>query len=415
MSGTRSANYDVVIYGATGHTGRQVVRQFGPRAAGGTVRWAVAARDPTKLKALRAFLAPDVGALVADVGDESAIARLVASTRVVLNMAGPYARCAEPLVRACARLGVDYVDVTGETPHVRRLIDRYHHTAASTGARIVPFCGFDSVPSDLGTLLLVEHFRARGLATRQVKGFVRAFGSLNAGTTATTLELWRNPADIRAMEDPLLLNPPGPSRAGGTPPDPDPVFPVRDLDLNRWVAPFFMAPINTRVVRRSRALAAEAGEDYGRDFQYQEFWDPGGPVSMVPAAAVAWSLAMYRMMAGVPNAAELLAPLAPAGARVRVQGDQPHDFFRSLYVATAADGSKAWAEIAGAGDPSNGATAKIVCECALALVLERDPPPGGERRGGILTPAVALGTPLANRLREVGMNVTCPSTRPPGP
>src|SRR5262245_29756614 len=177
------ATYDVVIYGATGFTGRQAARYFANRAPDAqSLRWAIAGRNREKLELVHRSLPSDVGLIVADAKDTTAIDALVASTRVVLTTAGPYAAFGEPLLRACATRGVDYVDITGETAHVRRMIDRYHDAAKHSGARIVPFCGFDSIPSDLGVLLLVEHFRSRGVGTREVKGFFRVIGGLNGGT-----------------------------------------------------------------------------------------------------------------------------------------------------------------------------------------------------------------------------------------
>ena len=402
--------YDVVIFGATGLTGRQAARGFASGAGGnGALRWAIAGRDRQKLDAVHRGLPPAVGIIVADAGDQAGIDRLVASTRVVLTTAGPYALHGEPLVRACARQGVDYVDITGETAHVRRLVDRYHGDAARTGAKIVPFCGFDSVPSDLGALLLVEHFRRRGLGTRDVKGFFHAVGGFNGGSAAATLELWRHPDDVRAMEDPLLLNPEGQRQPDERLRNLDPAFPVFDSDLGRWVAPFFMGPINTRVVRRSCALATQWHAAYGSDFRYQEYWDPRGPVPLVAASAAAWGLAAYRMMARLPGAADLLAPFVPVPGQGPSEAAMDGGYFSALFAGTADDGSKAWAELADRGDPANRITVKIACQSALALALDRDRLPGGNARGGVLTPATALGIPLVARLRKAGMRIACPA------
>jgi short subunit dehydrogenase-like uncharacterized protein len=407
MSGGKP--YDLVVFGATGVTGRQVARSLAHRSRKGLpFRWAIASRSRSRLETIGRDLPPEVGVLVADVRDQPSIDDLVANTRVVLNMAGPYALFGEPLVRACAREGVHYVDVSAETAHVRRLIDRYHDEAARTGAKIVPFCGFDSVPSDIGTLLLVEHFRARGLATRGVKGFMRASARLNPGTVATTLELWRRQEDLKAMQDPLLLNPEAYRGSDERLRNPDPVLPSFDPDLGRWVAPFFMGPINTRVVRRSRALSAEWEADYGRGFAYQEYWDPGGPASWLPAVAMSWGLASYRMMSVTPGADCLFTAQATreqVGSEDALEG---HCYFRALFLGIAMDGSRAWAEISGRGDPSNGVTATIACECALALAFDQPRLPGGAARAGVLTPATAIGLALADRLRASGIRVACP-------
>jgi short subunit dehydrogenase-like uncharacterized protein len=404
--------YDIVLVGATGVTGRQAAERLARRAGGGPpLRWAIASRDRERLERVRATLPDGVGVITADVRDPGSMRDLVASTRVVVNMVGPYSLYGEPLLGACARAGVDYVDITGEPAHVRRMIDRHHDSAVRSGAKIVPFCGFDSVPSDIGTLLIVEHFRARGLPTREVKGFFRASGRLNPGTVATVVELWNRQEDVRAMRDPLLLNPPGHRAMEDRLRNPDPMAPVRDRDLGRWVAPFFMGPINTRVVRRSRALSADWHQDYGRAFRYQEYWDPGGSASWLTASGMSWAFAVSQLMAVTPGAGTLFAPAA------RRAEDWPDEMmeegchFRALFAGTAADGTRVWAEFSGRGDPSNGATVAIVCECALALALDRHRLPGGPARAGLLTPATAFGLELVERLRAVGMSLECP-TRP---
>jgi len=371
---------DVVVFGATGFTGSQIARTLA----------AAVAHDPQFHWGIA-----DVEIIVADADDEQSIDRLVSRTRVVLNTVGPFARYGEKIVRACALHGTDYADITAETAHVRRIIDRYHDTAVETGARIVPFCGFDSVPSDIGTLLLVEHFRSMGQGTAEVKAFFRVAGGLNGGTSASTLELWRRPEDVTAMEDPYLLNP-ADQRAG---PDKDPIAPTFDADLQRWVAPFLMGPINTRVVRRSAALSRVK---YGRNFRYQEYWDPGGPAPFAVTGAAALSLAAMRVMARTPGAGALVAPFVPppgAGPAQTAKGG-----FRILFIGRAEDGTKATLGIAGAGDPANNVTAKIAVECALSLVLEQ--PHRRSGKGGVLTPALASGHVLADRLRGAGLRIT---------
>jgi short subunit dehydrogenase-like uncharacterized protein len=347
--------------------------------------------------------------ILADARDDRAVASFVRDAAVVVNLAAPYSAHGETLVRACARSGTDYVDATAETAHVRRLIDRYHETAAGTGARIVPCCGFDSVPADLGVLLVVDALRERGRRTREVRGFYRVVAGLNPGTIATSLELWRHPADMQAMQDPLLLNPPAHRSATERRRNPDPSQPLYEPHLGRWVSPFAMGLINTRVVRRSRALFADRGQDYGRGFRYQEYWDPGGPGSLLSAAAAAGVLALSRSLSFVPGAGSAVAPLAGA-LRRREHAETPGrgSFFRLLLLGIADDGLRIWATISARGDPSNDVTARILCEAALRLTEERA---GGERRanGGVLTPATALGLPLLDRLRAVGFECECPA------
>jgi short subunit dehydrogenase-like uncharacterized protein len=392
-------NYDLVVIGATGATGREVVRYLSARISG-DARWAIAGRDREKLERLAGRYGGRASVRLLDLGDHLGVDALVRETRVVLNVAGPFALLAEPVIRACAMHGVDYVDVTGETAHVRRMIDRYHDIARESGARIVPFCGFDSVPSDLGVLLLVEHFRRRDVGTRSVKGFVRATGGIGPGTLASTRALLRNPDDFDAMRDPELLSPSRPSGAS----EPDPATPVFDPDIATWVGPSPMGPINTRVVRRSAMLAELGGNSYGPGFRYAEFLDPGGALPMFAAGAAAWATAVYQLAGATPVGEALFSSWAATAAQPDANGSR---FFRLRFVGVATDGTRAYADVAGFGDPATDVTATFVSESALTLA-END-----SRAGcvGILTPATALGSRLIDRLRSTGISFRLVSCR----
>jgi len=403
------SEHDVVIYGATGFTGAQAARYF-DQHVGTRARWAIAGRSRAKLEALKTTLRTNVAVIVADAHDEAAIDTLAESARVVLTTAGPYARYGEPLLRACVTRGADYVDITGETIWVRRMIDRYHDRAVRAGTRIVPFCGFDSVPSDLGTLLLVEHLRSLGRTTKSVKAYFRAQGGLNGGTLASMSDMMSSPERNR-FEDPLLLNPDEERSAAEAIANRDPALPSLDLDLGHWVAPFFMAPINTRVVRRSAALASLQQRAYGPQFRYQEYWNLGAPLSMLSTSVAAFATGVFGAFARLPGVTGMLQSFGPAPGEGPSEATMDGGFFEVHLVARADDDSRVWACIADRGDPGNRATVKFVCESALCLALERDRLPA---RAGILTPAIAFGDVLAERLRNAGMRIACPAEPPAG-
>ena len=406
---TEATEHDVVIYGATGFTGAQAARYFDAHV-GATARWAIAGRSHAKLEALRSTLHTKVAVVVADAHDEAAIDALVESTRVVLTTAGPYARYGEPLLRACVTRGADYVDITGETVWVRQMIDRYHDRAVRSGTRIVPFCGFDSVPSDLGAFLLVEHLRGLGRSTKSVKAFFRAQGGLNGGTLASLTEMMSSPERNR-FDDPLLLCPEDARSARDAIANRDPTLPSLDLDLGHWVAPFFMGPINTRVVRRSAALASGYQRGYGEPFRYQEYWNLGAPLSMFSSSVAAFAAGVFGALARVPGVGNVLQTLGPAPGQGPSEAAMDDGFFEGYFVARADDDSRTWACIADRGDPGNRATVKLVCESALCLVHDRDRLPD---RAGLLTPAIAFGHVLADRLRNAGMRIVCPAEPPAG-
>ncbi len=401
-----SASYDVVIYGATGFTGSQAAEYFDDHV-GGALRWAIAGRNASKLNDLRADLRTKPDVIVADAQDDTAVDAMVARARVILTTAGPFARYGEAIVRSCAARGVDYVDITGETPWVRRMIDRYEPKALASGAKIVPFCGFDSVPSDLGVYLLVEHFRAAGKGTRSVRAFQRAQGGINGGTIASMTNMLAS-ADRNVFDDPLLLNPDGHRTSDEALANRDPVAPEFDPDLQRWVAPFFMAPINTRVVRRSHALASERQAPYGNRFRYQEFWDLGPSTGYAVNALAAFGMGFFQSIMRMPGVGRAVAAIAPAPGDGPSEETMDSGYYQCRLVGTADDGTKAWALIAGRGDPGNRATVKFACESALALATQRDQLPDG---AGFLTPASAFGNVLIERLRNAGETCDCPADR----
>ncbi len=403
-----SSSYDVVIYGATGFTGAQAADYFDDQV-GTTLRWAIAGRNASKLNALRAELDTKPDVLVADADDATAIDAMVAKARVILTTAGPFARYGEALVRSCAAHGVDYVDITGETPWVRRMIDTYERTAIGSGVRIVPCCGFDSVPSDIGAHMLVEHFRSQGRSTRSVRAFQRAQGGVNGGTIASMTNMLAS-EDRNAFDDPLLLNPDGYRTSDEALANRDPFGPEFDPDLERWVAPFFMAPINTRVVRRSSALSSQWQMPYGERFRYQEFWDLGASTGYLANAAVAFGMGFFQSMMRLPGVGRIVEAIAPAPGDGPSEQTMDDGFYECRLLGTADDGSKAWALIAGSGDPGNRATVKFVCESALALATQRERLPGGATRAGFLTPATAFGDVLIERLRAAGETLECPTT-----
>lgn len=391
--------FDIIVYGATGFTGRQAARYLARNAPDG-LRWAIAGRDATRLESIADELErrPD-GVVVANALDKDAVSAMVARTRLILSTAGPFSRYGDHVVDACAFHRADYVDITGETPWVRRVIDRNHAQAAKDGTRIIPFCGFDSVPSDIGALALVEHLRARGSATARVEAAFAAKGGFNGGTLASVRAMgelgW-----LDEVQDPSLLNP-NPLR-----PDPhaekDPEAPRRAH--GRWLAPFAMGPINTRVVRRSHALWSARGRGYGPTFTYQEWMDCGrGLKGLATAAAVSTAMAAMAPLVDSESGRALLARFGPEPGEGPSEETMDRGFTRGRYRATGEDGAQVRATLELDGDPGNRVTVLILCEAALALALDRDALPDG---GGVLTPATGIGLRLLERMQAAGARFT---------
>jgi short subunit dehydrogenase-like uncharacterized protein len=399
-------DYDVVLYGASGFTGKQTVEYFAKHAR--PIRWAIAGRNKAKLEAVKTQIGDAVKAidvLVADSQDQAAIDAIVSRTRVLLTTAGPFALYGTKIVDACVRFKTHYVDITGETVWARELIDRYHTQAASEGTRIIPFCGFDSIPSDLGAYLMARHIQSKfGVGCKQVKAFFQMAGGVNGGTLATAFNLYES-GQAKQARDPFLLNPQGTHSSDELRRNQDPTSAQYDKDLGAWVAPFVMGPINTRVVRRSNALFSEWNESYGSAFAYQEFMKFDGALGWMPATGLSTGAALFEVALASPLR-PLLKSILPSPGAGPSEKTMNEGWFRCELLGRAENGQIVRGVIKDQGDPGNRATVKFLCESALCLAINTEDLPGGATRGGILTPATALGDVLAKRLRNAGMTIT---------
>jgi len=397
--------YDVVLYGASGFTGKQTVQYFAQHVVQSKVRWAIAGRNHEKLEQVKAQVGVDADILVADSQEQTAVDNLVSQTRVLLNTAGPFALYGNAIVDACVRWRTHYVDITGETPWVKELCDRYHDQAAANGTRIVPCCGFDSVPSDLGTYLVVRHMqRELGISCQAVKAYFQADGGFNGGTLASAFNIYDS-GKANQVSNPFLLNPASQHSPKEIERNLDPEFPQYDSDIGTWVAPFFMGAINTRVVRRSSALYSQWQEPYGPDFTYQEYLKFEPPLAWLQAASVTTGMALFTGAVQLSPVRNLLQPLLPQAGSGPSEKTMNEGWFRCELLGLASDGRTTRGLICDRGDPGNRATVKFLCESALCLALDEDKLPGGQRRGGILTPATGLGDVLAERLRNADMTI----------
>ncbi len=400
--------YDVVLYGASGFTGKQAVYYFARQVPHGALRWAIAGRKREKLEAVKTALgdaAAGIDVQVADSRDQKAVDALVAQTRVLLNTAGPFALYGDALVAACVRSRTHYVDISGETPWIRSLIERYHPRAAAEGTRIIPCCGFDSVPSDLGTYLVVRHLQATlGVPCRQVKAYFQLYGGFNGGTLASVFNLYDS-GQANQLQDPFLLTPGIEHSEGEKARHQDPVLPFYDAEIDSWAGPFFMGPVNTRVVRRSQALFDQWQPSYGPEFSYQEYLKFEPPLAMVKATGVTTALALLQGIMLLSPARQVLKTLLPQAGSGPSERTLENGWFRCELIGQTDDGRRVRGLIADQGDPGNRATVKFLCESALCLALNTDELPGGPRRGGLLTPATGLGERLAQRLRGAGMRI----------
>lgn len=379
----QNREFDVIVYGATGYTGRLVAdylaRTYG---VGGDVKWAMAGRSADKLAAVRDEIgAPaDTPLVVADATDADSLAAMVERAGCIATTVGPYQLYGEPVVAACADAGTDYVDLCGEPAWMHEMIGKYEGKAQASGARIVFSCGFDSIPFDMGVWFLQDEAKKRfGAPVPRVKGRVRSMqGTFSGGTFASFKEtmaaVGKDPTLLQVLQNPFALT------MGFEGPDqPHGMAPIEDEDIGSWAAPFIMASINTKNVHRSNALMGHA---YGKDFVYDEMMLTGPGEE---GKAMAEGVASTDMMGGD----------GPAPGEGPSPEEREAGFYDVLFYGTAANGQTIKVGVTGDKDPGYGSTSKMLSEAALTLVKDDTGTPGG-----IWTTAPAMGGHLVKRLVE---------------
>jgi short subunit dehydrogenase-like uncharacterized protein len=395
---------DLVLFGATGFTGKLVGRYLAEHAPEGA-RIGLAGRSEEKLRSVRGELpaaAADWPLITADKSDPESLAKLASGTRAVITTVGPYAQGGLALVEACARAGTHYADLAGEVLFMRDSIDAYDAVARESGARIVHASGFDSIPFDLGVLVLREKVREHGAGDLEetTSMVVGAKGSISGGTFASLLgQLDEAKADgsrARVAADPYALSPDRDAEPDlGDESDLRTL--KRDSDTGAWLAPFLMAGINTRVVRRSNSLQ---DWDYGRKFKYSEVMAfRNNPAA--PAMAAAVTAGMGGMMAGLSFAPtrSMIQKVLPAQGEGPSEKTREGGFFKVEIRARTSTGTRYVCRVSAQGDPGYKATSVMLGEAGLCLALDGSRLPD---RAGVLTPATAMGMPLVERLRAAG-------------
>jgi short subunit dehydrogenase-like uncharacterized protein len=393
--------FDIIIFGATSFVGKLLCQYLASHFDSSDLKWAAAGRSREKLEQMRRSLDPkaaNVPLIIANAADELSLSDMCAQTRVVVSTVGPYALYGEPLVKVCAESGTDYCDLTGEVQWIRRMLDRYEKSAQATGSRIVPCCGFDSVPSDLGVHFVQRAALERfGRTCKHIKMRVKAIrGGASGGTIASLMNVAKeaagNQALRRDLQNPYLLCPkdhqPKTRQASLN-------RPQYDRDFKGWLAPFVMASINTRIVHRSNALADYA---YGEDFRYDEALLMGsGLRGRAGAYSVAATLGGFFALTAIPPARWLLKSFVlPAPGEGPSAESQRKGFYDLRFLGIVGDGRSIRAKITGDADPGYGSTSKMLGQVAACLArAEKD-----KTRGGFWTPATLLGSPLIDALVE---------------
>ena len=379
-----NAEFDIIVYGATGYTGRLVAEYLAQRyGVGGELKWAMAGRSAAKLAEVRDLIgAPkDTPLVVADADKPADLDAMVKRAKAIITTVGPYQLYGDRLVAACAAAGTDCLDLSGEPNWMRTVIDAHSETARKSGARIVHSCGFDSIPFELGVFFAEETAKAKlGAYVPRVKGRIRGIrGGLSGGTAAsgaaTMAAIQKDPSLMMLMMNPFALTP------GFQGPDQPPGMAVEhDEDVGADVGPFMMAAINTKNVHRSNALQ---GHPWGEGFKYDEM------SIMIPGAPTEFS--------GMEN--------APKPGEGPTSEEREAGFYDLVFIGIADDGRKVKVSVKGDRDPGYGSTSKMLAESAICLVKDCADIPGG-----VWVPGAAMGSKLIDRLQKnAGLTFTVES------
>ena len=378
--------YQIILYGATGFTGRlcaEYLKNNYPE-----IKWAIAGRDRQKLEALKNSLDLKCEIFLASGEDKESIDKFVSKTKVVLSTAGPFARYSNLVVKSCIENRTHYTDITGENHWVKDLIDEYHEKASEEGTRIIPSCGYDSIPSDMGVFYSVHQM---GKPVKKITVYHSGQGGVSGGTTETMFTIGPLPKEKR---DPFLLNPQNSVSESQRNLSKD-GFEIQKIEnTDSYSGIGLMSFANTRVVRRSSALYDADQNSYGSDFIFKEL---GSYPSKKSARIASFGLILAFLVISTPLR-YLIRRFLP------MPGDGPdkeireNGWFKGLFKVEAEDGEIKYFQIYGDGDPGYKATAQMVCESAITLAISDE-----LVVGGVLTSAYGLGNPLLDRLINSGI------------
>ena len=393
--------YDLIIWGATSFTGKLVTEYLFNKYGSSKIKWAIAGRNLDKLKKIRSEVADEkIPMFIADSFDEESLSKFVKKTKVVCSTVGPYSLYGTKLVKLCVENNTNYCDITGEAHWIRNLIDQFHEEAKSKKIKIVNSCGFDSIPSDMGVYFIQNEIKK---AYKNYANFIKmrvagVRGGISGGTYVSInnllKEAYSNKKIFRVLNNPYGLNPKN-KMEGLDRKDLRKI--IFDKESNSWIYPFIMAGINTKVVRRSHALT---NFQYGKDFRYEEAMMSGKGISgLLKAILAVFPLAMIGLN---PNSflKKIVNSYMPKPGEGPGLEKRKNGFYNLRFYVTIDERRKAFAKVVGDNDPGYGSTSKMLAESALCLAFDKLP-----ENYGVVTPSIAMGKQLLERLRNnAGLN-----------
>ncbi len=390
--------YDLIIYGASGFTGRLAVEYLDENYS--DINWAIAGRNKDKLVKIsnNSNCKPDY--FIADSEDNESLLKLASKTRVIASLAGPFNKYSNNLVTQCVEAGTHYLDITGENIWVRDLIDKHHEAAEKKQIKIIPSCGYDSIPSDMGCFYLQ---RSLNQELQRIDGYHRGNGGVSGGTIESAFSM-RNYKSKYSMGHPFLLNSKEYIKTQNISENKD-NFKIKYIDdIKSWSAPFVMAIANTRVVRRSSEIHDKNQASYGSEFKYQEYMmlKKYSSAFLVTAGLAVFGLMLISPISGIFRKLFTKAGNGP-DKKTRENG-----WFESIFIGKNKNNEKYKLRMFCKGDPGYKSTAKLICESALCLALNSENLPN-TNASGVLTTSTGLGSTLIDRLKNADVLFEGPS------
>lgn len=391
-----SKNYDIILIGATGFTGQRAARYLSQHAPA-SLNWGIAARNKQKLYKIAETL--NISAdrcFIVDTTNRKQVDSVVQQTRIIITTAGPFSLYGEQVIAACAESETHYLDITGEVGFIRKMKDKYGKAAQNSGAVLIPFSGFDSVPAEIAVFLLSEEFDQPEKLS--ITSHYSISGGLNGGTIATMLNKFET-GEYRDMNDPRLLMDSDNQKLH--PPEKAQFFGY-DTTLKRWSVPFIMGTINSKVVYFTASERARSGQGYADSISYSEHLLTGKWYNPIPFIVISFVLICLTTLGPKKWFRNLVKKIMPAPGEGPSEEQIEKGFFKLLAIGKDQDDRSVSLKISYPGDPGNKSTVFFLCESAFCLLESEEI---RSKTSGFLTPVSALGKALVKRLSSRGLNV----------
>lgn len=389
--------FDLILIGATGFTGKRAARYLKEHTPA-SFKWGIAARNSDKISALSHELnISDDRCFIVDNLNKKKVEEVVQKAKIIITTAGPFSLYGENVISACANYGTHYLDITGEVGFIKEMADKYERSAKKSGALLIPFSGFDSVPADITTFLLQKEFdQPKKLS---IKSYYSISGGFNGGTIATMLNKFET-GEYKKMNNPSLLLGDNKVQQIHTPKDIQ--FFGFDSSIKRWSTPFIMGAINSKVVYKTADLMREQGSPYAESISYSEHSSLGkwyNPLPFLVVSAIVLSITLLGPYKWFRN---LLRKIMPEPGEGPSEKQIENGYFKLKAIAHNEKGQKASLKMSYPGDPGNKSTVFFLCESALCLAENLDKL---KSKSGIKTPISALGNLLVKRLSDRGLTI----------